>query len=62
MKQALLSLKFQVIFCGCKVLFVSDLVGNPEDRFSCNTAHILILFDTFEVFNRVTLFRSLAFF
>ena len=22
------------IFCGCTVRFVSDLVGNPEDRFS----------------------------
>ena len=23
-------------FCGCTVRFVSDLVGNPEDRFSCD--------------------------
>ena len=22
------------IFCGCRARFVSDLVGNPEDRFS----------------------------
>ena len=22
------------IFCGCTALFVSDLVGNPEDSFS----------------------------
>ena len=30
------------IFCGCTARFVSDLVGNPEDRFSHNEAHILI--------------------
>ena len=27
-------LKPLVIFCGCSAPFVSDLVGNPEDRFS----------------------------
>ena len=27
------------MFCGCKTWFVSDLVGNPEDRFARNTAH-----------------------
>ena len=27
------------IFCGCKARIVSDLVGNPEDRFSHNEAH-----------------------
>ena len=27
--------------CGCTAQFVSDLVGNPEDRFSCDAAHIL---------------------
>ena len=27
-----------VIFCGCTAWFVSDLVGNPEDRFSHNAA------------------------
>ena len=26
------------IFCGCTAWFVSDLVGNPEDRFSHNGA------------------------
>ena len=26
------------IFCGCTARFVSDLVGNPEDRFSHNEA------------------------
>ena len=25
--------------CGCTARFVSDLVGNPEDRFSHNEAH-----------------------
>ena len=28
------------IFCGCTDRFVSDLVGDPEDRFSHNKAHI----------------------
>ena len=28
------------IFCGCTGRFVSDLVGNPEDWFSQNEAHI----------------------
>ena len=26
------------LFCGCTARFVSDLVGNPEDRFSQNEA------------------------
>ena len=30
------------IFCGCTARFVSDLVGNPEDRFSHNEAHMII--------------------
>ena len=29
------------IFCGCTARFVSDLVGNPEDRFSRDEAHSL---------------------
>ena len=28
------------ILCGCTAWFVSDLVGNPEDRFSQNEAHL----------------------
>ena len=28
------------IFCGCTVWFLSDLVGNPEDQFSHNEAHL----------------------
>ena len=27
------------IFCGCTAGFVSDLVGNPKDRFSHDMAH-----------------------
>ena len=27
------------IFCGSTAQFVSDLVGNPEDRFSRDAAH-----------------------
>ena len=29
------------IFCGCAARFVSDLVGNSEDRFSHNEARII---------------------
>ena len=28
-----LNTKFHVIFCGCTARFMSDQVGNPEDRF-----------------------------
>ena len=31
--------KLLAIFCGCTAWFVSDLVENPEDRFSQNEAH-----------------------
>ena len=30
------------IFSDCTARFVSDLVGNPEDRFSHNEAHIAL--------------------
>ena len=30
-----------VIFCDCTARFVSNLVGNPEDRFSQNEAHFI---------------------
>ena len=33
------------MFSGCTVLFVSNLVGNPEDRFSLDAAHYFILED-----------------
>ena len=32
--------KSLTIFCGCTAWFVSDLVGNPEDRFSHNEAQL----------------------
>ena len=31
------------IFCSLTAWFVSDLVGNPEDRFSDNEAHFILL-------------------
>ena len=34
------SFKALAIFCGCTAWFVSDLVSNPKDRFSQDTAHI----------------------
>ena len=30
------------IFCGCTAWFVSDLVGNPEDRFFFDMAHMIL--------------------
>ena len=35
--------KLLAIFCGCTVRFVWDLVGNPEDRFSHNEAHYVLI-------------------
>ena len=37
------NIKHLSIFCGCTARFVSDLVGNPEDRFSRDTAQIMQL-------------------
>ena len=31
------------IFCGCTARFVLDLVGIPEDRFSRDAAHLILL-------------------
>ena len=31
----------QAIICGCAARFVPDLVGNPDDRFSHDAAHIV---------------------
>ena len=33
-----LLLKSKTIFCGCIARYVSDLVGNPKDRFSSDMA------------------------
>ena len=33
-----------IIFSGCTAQFVSDLVGNPEDGFSHDTANIVLLY------------------
>ena len=32
-------------FCGCtaQFVFVSDLVGNPKDRFCCDAAYIVLI-------------------
>ena len=35
--------KLLVIFCSRTAWFVSDLVGNPKDRFSHNEAQILVI-------------------
>ena len=37
----LLNFKPLAIFCSCKAWFVSDLIGNPEDRFSHNEAQLI---------------------
>ena len=31
------------MLCGCTAWFVSDLVGNPEDRFSHNEARKMLI-------------------
>ena len=36
----------KTIFCGCTARFVSDLVGNPEDRFSHDAAYIKFQMET----------------
>ena len=36
-----LFLKSLTIFCGCTARFVSDMVGNPENRFIRDEVHIL---------------------
>ena len=36
-----LNFKPPAIFCGCTARIMSDLVGNPEDRFSHNEAHMI---------------------
>ena len=41
------------IFCGCTAWFVSDLVGNPEDRFSHNEGHLLFFITLPHCFYRV---------
>ena len=38
------NVKPSAIFCGCTARFVSDLVGNPEDRFSHNEAQIPVAY------------------
>ena len=40
------------IFCGCKVRFESDLVGNPEDRFSNLDQILRSLFDLMLIIHR----------
>ena len=37
--------KSLAIFSDCAARFVSDLVGNPEDRFSHNEVHIILTLD-----------------
>ena len=39
--QSLFFLKPLAISYDCKARFASDLVGNPEDRFSHNEAHVI---------------------
>ena len=39
-----LLLTTEISMCNCTGRFVSDLVGNPEDRFSRVTAHFVWLF------------------
>ena len=38
-----LNFKTLASFCGCAGRFVSYLVANPQDRFSCNEAHLCLM-------------------
>ena len=60
--QSLFYLNFKplAILCGCTARFVSDLVGNPEDRFSHNEAHLVIL--PFAFFSHLQRKRSNVYF
>ena len=42
--------KFRDIFCSCKGRFVSDMIGNPEDRFSGVAAQMI--YDISELINK----------
>ena len=46
-KSLLLKFNFQPpsLLCDCTGQFVSDLVGNPEDWFSCIAAQIILISD-----------------
>ena len=48
-----LNLNFKTLaFCDCKAWFVSDLVGNSEDRFSHALAHFVQNIDFLVVFQQ----------
>ena len=50
------------IFCDCTVWFVSDFVGNPEDRFSHNETRIDTYHSLKVHFNRPYPYRSIRIF
>ena len=41
--------KSKAIFLSCTAQFMTDLVGNPEDRFSHNEAHITFVKKTTKI-------------
>ena len=49
--------KISTFFCGCTARFVSDLVGNPEDRFSHNEGQFILVINLIRIvktyFNRI---------
>ena len=47
------------VCCGFTARFVSDLVGNPEDRFSHNEAHIAFFYGCFQIKEVVIFFLLL---
>ena len=53
-------------FCGCTAQFMLDLVGNPEDSFSCHKAHmvsvVLTSFDLSQPFLLHRIPRDLKYF
>ena len=47
-------------FISCTAWFVSDLVGNPKDRFFCDAGHIGYSFDSIQGIQIVLLILSIV--
>ena len=43
------------LVCDCTARFVSDLVGNPEDRFSSDAAHFSFQVRKYERLTKLTI-------
>ena len=48
------------IFCGYTAIFVSGLVGNPEDRFLRDAARIILKVDVLIILSSASLYTALV--